>query len=608
MSRFDDVRLLDFRNFLYLTWRKLGLPNPTRAQYAIADALQNVVRPLLGLNVRAGFADRYPSLWEPEKAAPTDRMILQAFRGIGKSWIVSTLVVWCLKIRPDLNILVSSAGKVRSDAFSTFTLRLIAEIEEIGDLAPNPKSGQRYSNVAFDVGPAPPSHAPSVFSMGIMGQLTGSRADIIIADDVEVPNNSETQTMREKLRARTKEFSAIVKPEGVIIYLGTPQCEDSLYNDLASRGYRRYVWPSRYPSPKLLELFGGAFDKSLADDVTERPEITTGFGLDGTRGAPTDPERFSEEDLIARETEYGRSGFDLQFQLDTTLSDADRYRLKLADLIVMDLDPKVGPEHPVWASGPEYAVQGLPVVGLRGDRYHRPAALRGGMVEYTGCLMAVDPAGRGRDELAYAVVKHYAGFLFLVDSGGLLGGYTPENLAHIAACAARWGVNRVVCEPNYGGGMFTELLKPVMARVHPCLVEETEWSRAQKERRIIDTLEPVMNSHRLVVSRQVILSDSRRTQQSASDSETDVVLRQLFYQMTRITSEKQCLKFDDRLDALALAVAEWTKSVAQDADKVRTRREDRLTVERLRETLRSRVRTKTNSAFPPKKPNFFNKF
>ncbi|WP_270994138.1 phage terminase large subunit, partial [Listeria seeligeri] len=99
------------------------------------------------------------------------------------------------------------------------------------------------SNLAFDVGPAQPDQSPSVKSVGINGQLTGSRADTIIADDIEVPKNSMTVVQREKLAELVKEFDAVLKPGGEIIYLGTPQTEESLYNKLPERGYVIRIWP-----------------------------------------------------------------------------------------------------------------------------------------------------------------------------------------------------------------------------------------------------------------------------------------------------------------------------------------------------------------------------
>ena len=81
-----DTRLLDFRNFLYLAWEQLGLPEPTPIQYDIADYLQNGPR----------------------------RLCIQAFRGVGKSWITSAFVCHQLLLDPKKNILVISASKQRA--------------------------------------------------------------------------------------------------------------------------------------------------------------------------------------------------------------------------------------------------------------------------------------------------------------------------------------------------------------------------------------------------------------------------------------------------------------------------------------------------------------
>jgi hypothetical protein len=285
--------LSDFRKFLFVIWKHLNLPDPTPVQYDIAYNLQH--------------GDK--------------RMIIEAFRGIGKSWVTSAYVVWPLYMNPQLNILVVSASKSRSDDFTTFTLRLINEIEGLAHL--RPKTDQRQSKISFDVAPAAASHAPSVKSVVISGQLAGSRADVIVADDIEVPNNSITQRMRDKLSEAVKEFDAILKPDGRIIYLATPQNQESLYNKLPDRGYKVSIWPARHPNPEQLVGYGNKIPpligNALAIDATIVSELT-------------DPNRFSNFDLLEREASYGRSGFALQFMLDTRLSYAERYPLKMSDL------------------------------------------------------------------------------------------------------------------------------------------------------------------------------------------------------------------------------------------------------------------------------------
>lgn len=158
----------------------------------------------------------------------------------------------------------------------------------------------------------------------------------------------------------------------------------------------------------------------------------------------------------------------------------------------------------------------LPCVGLGDDRYYSPMALVGSWIPYTGSVMAIDPAGRGKDETAYAVVKILNSQLFLLESGGFSGGYSEDTLEKLAQIAKRQQVNRVLIEANFGDGMFEQLLKPFLTRIYPVTTEEVKHS-IQKEKRIIDTLEPVMNQHRLIVDRRLIEQDYKSTQYLPSE-------------------------------------------------------------------------------------------
>jgi len=544
--------LHDFRNFLFVCWKHLGLPDPTPLQYDISNYLQH----------------------GPKRA------IVMAFRGVGKSWICSAYVVHQLLLDPTKNILVVSASKTRSDDFSTFTLRLINDMPILAHL--KPRDGQRFSKISFDVGLAPASHAPSVKSLGITSQLTGSRADIIVADDVEVANNSATQGMRDKLSDQVKEFDAIVKPLDTsrILFLGTPQCEDSIYNKLRERGYNARIWPSEYVgTDKNQTVYDGAIAPFIDDTTT-----------DTNVGRSTEPLRFTDVDLQERKLSYGRSGYALQFLLNPRLSDADRYPLKINDLIVHDLDNEVANEKYVWASDPGLVIGDLPNVGFNGDRFYRPFKALGDMVEYSGSVLAIDPSGRGRDETAYAVVKMLNGFLFVHACGGLKGGYGDGVLKELAMISARYKVNEVIIESNMGDGMFTELFKPVVNAVHPVTINEVRHN-IQKERRIIDTLEPVMNAHKLIIDRSVIKDDYQSALVYPIESQSRYML---IHQISRITADKGSLLQDDRLDALAIATNYWVQQMAANADLNMNDRKTELLDKELDKFISSALGRKTN--------------
>lgn len=517
----------DFVFFLFVLWKALSLPVPTRCQIDMAKKLS---------------------------AGDNRRFILQAFRGIGKSFITCAFVVWKLWNNPDLKFMIVSASKERADANSIFIKRIIDLMPQLQEL--KPKQGQRDAVISFDVGPAKPDHSPSVKSVGITGQLTGSRADILIADDVEVPNNSATQAARDRLSELVKEFDAILKPGGTIIYLGTPQNEMTLYRELEGRGYTTTIWPARYPRDrKDWQSYGDRLAPMLQAELEEDPE--------SFYWRPTDEVRFDDTDLKERELSYGKAGFALQFMLNPNLSDAEKYPLKLRDLIVADLDPESSPMVYQWLPNPQNKREDVPNVGLIGDSYHTYQTVGSAFSSYTQKILVIDPSGRGKDETGYAVLYQLNGYIFAMEVGGMRGGYEDSTLEALAKIGRKWKVNEYVIEGNFGDGMYLELFKPVAARIHPAAVTEVK-SKGQKELRICDVLEPIMGSHRLIVNAAAIVQDY----QSASDKDgVRNPIYSLFYQMTRISRERGALAHDDRLDALAIGVQFFVESMAKDANK-----------------------------------------
>lgn len=530
-----EAGLDDFRVFLCQVWDHLGLPTPTPVQLDFAYTLQH----------------------------GPDKLVLQAFRGVGKSWITAAFVLWLLFCNPQRKIMVVSASQALADNFSIFCKALIDDMELLQFL--RPRSTQRTSNIMFDVGPATPDPSPSVKSVGLTGQLTGSRADVIIADDIEIPKNSYTHILRERTSEAVKEFAAILKPGGRIVYLGTPQIEASLYNKLIKRGYKLIIWPAEIPAD--IDRYHG----KLA------PFIVALIASGAKTRDPVEPTRFSREVLDSKYAEYGASGYALQFMLDTNPSEVDKHPLKLRDLIIDDIDPELGNVKLVWGQQREQVLQNLQAGGFDGDVYHAPAYRSTEMSKFTGTVMAIDPSGRGNDETAYAIVRYLYGTLFLVAVGGYKDGFSEATLKALAAKAARYGVNDIVCEENYGGGMFTQLLKPHVLNVCKARFIEQEdinWSKGQKELRIMDTMEPLLQSHRLVVDRRVIEDDLT--------VQADTERYSFVYQLTRMSRLKGALANEDRLEAVAMACSYWVERLDRDKDKMHDKHKEELRLKELR--------------------------
>lgn len=472
------------------------------------------------------------------------RFILQAFRGIGKSFITCAYVVWVLWKNPQLKILIVSASKERADANSIFIKNIIDLLPFLHDM--KPKAGQRDSVISFDVGGAVPDHSPSVKSVGITGQLTGSRADIIIADDVEIPNNSATSTARERLEQLVTEFAALLKPLDTsrTIYLGTPQTEMTLYKTLEdSKGYSTIIYPAQYPRNNAEDIMYG---DRLAPLLRAEYEADK----EALRGTPTDPIRFDSDDLRERELEYGKAGYTLQFMLNPNLSDAEKYPLKIRDAIVCSLDMDKAPLSYQWLPNRQNQNDDLPNVALKGDTIHSYHSCSANVSEYTNKILVIDPSGRGKDETGYAVLYYLNGYIYLMEVGGFRGGYEDSTLEKLAKKAKYWKVNTVVHESNFGDGMFGKIFTPILLKHHQCAIEEIR-AKGMKEQRICDNLEPIFGAHKIVIRAEAVREDY----QTARDTDGKHDVRySAFYQMSRISRERGAVAHDDRLDAFALGV------------------------------------------------------
>ncbi len=474
------------------------------------------------------------------------------FGELARAWITGAFVLWTLFNNPEKKIMIISASKERADNMSIFLQKLIIETPWLKHLRPK-SDDARWSRISFDV-LCSPHQAPSVKSVGITGQLTGSRADLMILDDIEVPGNSMTELMREKLLQLCTEAESILTPEddSRIMYLGTPQTTFTVYRKLAERAYRPFVWPARYP--KDITPYEGLIAPQLQEDIDEGAES----------GDCTDPDRFDDEDLLQRESAMGRSNFMLQFMLDTTLSDAEKFPLKMADLVITSVNPTKAPDNVIWCSDPKNVIKDAPTVGLPGDYFYSPMQLQGEWTEYQETICSVDPSGRGSDETAACYISQKNGFLYLHEVRAYRDGYSDNTLLDILKGCKKYNVSTLVVETNFGDGIVSELFKKHLQQTKQNIFVDEVRANVRKEDRIIDSLEPVLNQHRLVVNRSVIDWDYTSNKDCSPESR---LLYMLFYQMSRMCRMKFAVKHDDRIDCLAQGVKYFTDSLSISAQK-----------------------------------------
>jgi hypothetical protein len=493
----------DFRNHLWACFKYLGLGEPTPLQYAMADYMQK---------------------------GPKDFQ-LQAGRGAGKSVINACYASWRLLTNPNRTIMVISATSDRA-------IKFISQVRKILDVVPycehlKPKEFDKDNAFGFNVGCRTIfGQDLSCYAKGITGQITGSHADDIIADDVEIEENADTPSAREKLLNKLAELEQIRNntPDGCIRILGTFQSTDSIYVKL-SNSYPIVKFPAIVPNPDI----PGEID-NCAEYILK---------LDLEVGESTQPERFPIEVLKSREAKIGPRLFSLHYKLDPTLSDRAKYPLKLEDLIVLDVNPELFPEKITWE---KRVVKKIESYGISGDMIYEPQWVSPNFIPYTQTVMFVDPSGRGSDETAICIASFVNGYVIIHELLGLQGGYEEVLLKKIAKLTFDYGINLIKVESNFGDAMYCNLLRPIVAELCGQVAVEDFRVSGSKENRIIRNLEPIMSIHKLIFNTKAIKDPENQKQ------------------ITRITERRGSLKHDDRVDILASAVAYWQDSLSINPD------------------------------------------
>lgn len=506
---------------------------------------------------------------------PRLRMVM-AQRGEAKSTLAALYAVWRIIQRNSTRVLVVSGGERQASEVAYLIIRLITTWDILEYLRPDRQAGDRTSVEAFDVHWAlkGTDKSPSVACVGITSNLPGKRADLLISDDIESNKNGLTVTQRELLLHLSKEFSSICT-HGDILYLGTPQSKDSIYNSLPARGYTLRIWPGRYPTQDELEKYGDKLAPSITARIQADPSCQTGGGIDGKRGKPSDPDRYTEEALIEKELDKGPEDFQLQYMLDTSLVDAMRQQLKLSDLLVANFDRDRLPEIIVYQEAQKHLVDLPNDFPVPMTKMYHPVPVDCAFVAPPLVRMFIDPAGSGGDELAWGISTAVGPYIHVLHVGGVRGGLNDENSVYLAEIIAKYNVADILVESNMGHGLFEMNLRGVLqSRGLSHVGVRGEYSTGQKERRIIDSLVSAMQRHRVVMHKDVFESDRACSQKYSIEKRTQY---SLFYQLANITTDRNSLVHDDRLEAMAGCVRLWKGVLADDETKAaQARREAEL--------------------------------
>jgi predicted phage terminase large subunit-like protein len=230
------------------------------------------------------------------------RLVLMVFRSAGKSTLVGIFCAWLLLHAPDLRTLVLAAEH-------DLARKMVRNVKRIIELHPLtralvPPRADQWAADQFTVRRPLTQRDPSLLARGIAANITGSRADIVICDDVEVPNTCTTPNRRAELRQRLREIEYVLVPGGLQLYVGTPHSYYSIYVDQPREeageqvaflaGYQRLCipvldasgrnrWPERFPNDKLEEIRRQSGPAKFESQMLLRPRSVEEMRLDPER-------------------------------------------------------------------------------------------------------------------------------------------------------------------------------------------------------------------------------------------------------------------------------------------------------------------------------------
>jgi len=497
-------------------------------------------------------------------------------RGHGKTHLITAMLPpWDWYKDAEAKCLLVS--KSRDHAKQTLSLirEMLRTVPFLNHLLPT--TGCLDQAQKFNIPQAGPSRTPSLQALGVESQLPGTRAGRILADDIETPENTQTFESRLKLKEKANELWNIATyGDRRINFVGTFQHHESVYKAMRAENVPYRAWPMLYPRP----------DEMVMDmSPTLRIKMEEG---DAKPGDIVADYRYDWE-YVAEHKAKGLSHWGNHYMLLENLGDRDRYRLRLRDLIVLPVDRDIAPTKVIWGTnngqGTSTRIDGIGAQGFGDDGLYAPVMFSNdSYAPYTVTRMWVDPSGKGADKTGVASVGQCMGHLHVKALMGLDGGTGYTVLTEIAKSACRTGATEVHVEDFAMQGTVAQLLEPVVRKfwvepggndfegvVRPngwkCTVELTRpiGGFTQKEQRMLSALEPVIHNHRLVVD-PAIAANTR-----------------FQYQLTRLTSERNCLEHEDELEALANCVALFQDDFRHDQEDMQAAYKRRILDEGLAE-------------------------
>lgn len=459
--------------------------------------------------------DIIPALMD-EKAEQT---LILASRNSGKSTIVEIYVTWLLHRNP-LEIIGVISGGVKRAKRTLRTVRLfIEQCPLLRPLIPDDNCLDSADQFVVPAANGRLGSSVSFASFGISSNMVGMRFNVALLDDVETKTD-RSPAAQENLDLLTSEVQNILNPGGRVIALGTPQVAGlSIY--------------ARWAKSEDWKTYRALLFEELPQDHGDRkrPYLRSRW-----------PSRWSDADLEKKRRNLPAREWDLHWRIDLSALDEDDRPLKLRDFITVRWDASKSDFPTIVKPGGKKLTYLETGVADADDYFQGPSSISPDTSRYVATIAAVDPASGvvGRDEAGVAVVSVTTQGLAVVRCvAGVRGSSSAETLVKVAALLHSFYPTKIVCEARADSLYPSQLASVLARRGYACMVDPVQ-SGAKKGERILDAIGVPLADHRVVMLESVI---------SGEDA------METIKQITHCTADGRQLRHDDRVDALAWALA-----------------------------------------------------
>ena len=421
-----------------------------------------------------------------------EKALLMAFRGAGKSTMVGLFCSWVLYLNPSIRIMVISAERDLAKKMVRTVKRIIERHELTKNL--KPKKAEQWAGNCFTVNRDMELRDPSMTAEGILGNITGSRADIIICDDVEVPNTSATASKRESLRQRLGEVDYILVPNGMQLYVGTPHNYYSIY---------------RKDKIGDISPFLYGFNRLEIPIINEK-------------GKSSWAERFSDKEIKSLKIRHGEEKFNSQMQLQCV--NPSESRLNSSQVKIYDGNIDISYQNNKFV----LSINGVKMNSVSASWDPSYGSI-GGDDSVIACVFTGDDGKYYLQDLEKIDVNKYSN----IDPA-------RSQCLSVIDFATRNYLPSINLESNGVGKFLPELLKSMLDNKNIKLSVLPFTSKQIKNNRIMSAFDSVLDAQHLYINKKIIktgfleqLSDFKPTEKNNKDDMIDAVSHCLNFEPTR---------------------------------------------------------------------------